>query len=242
MNMNIFLIRPLTRNRNLNKSANITVTIKKSVISKPNLTNHSRGAMLRLWTFVVLASLCHSVSVAGQCTSYGRFPNDAVPDCRGYVMCIDRGGGSFTQYNLTCPTSFIFSPVEHVCTNVTTYACLNRPIQYHCNATGMFPNPLTKDCLSYIACLESLNSTIVPRLYSCPPATLFNAATGVCVSETEFQCVVEEETAPDALDILLETTNKQDGASVNSKNNKAIYVGAECLMIVGLLGFVTLFR
>lgn len=135
--------------------------------------------------------LYHSVSLASQCTSSGRFPNDAVPGCRAYTMCIDGGNGNFIDYNLTCPPSFIFSPLENVCTNVTNYQCLDMLLPFNCTGIGNFENLHTHDCKSYIACVQGLNDTVSPRLIECSNDKLFDPVQRFCVSKMEFQCKIE---------------------------------------------------
>lgn len=55
------------------------------------------------------------------CTASGRFANTADTTCQTYFYCVLLATGSYTQYNYTCPTTSVFSPITSLCT--TSYTC-----------------------------------------------------------------------------------------------------------------------
>ncbi|XP_026738895.1 uncharacterized protein LOC113501816, partial [Trichoplusia ni] len=55
------------------------------------------------------------------CATGGRFPNSADATCQSYYYCVLAANGTFAQYNYTCPTTSVFSPLTRLCTN--TYTC-----------------------------------------------------------------------------------------------------------------------
>lgn len=101
-------------------------------------------------------------------------------------MCINGGGGTFYQYNLTCPQSYLFSPLDNLCT--TTFTCLNITTPFTCQSLGAFENPVSKDCSTFIACIEGLQNMTTPRLVECGDGTVFSPLARACVNETEYVC------------------------------------------------------
>lgn len=55
------------------------------------------------------------------CSSTGRFANSADTTCQTYYLCVLASNGTFLQYEYTCPTTSVFSPVSRLCT--TSYTC-----------------------------------------------------------------------------------------------------------------------
>ncbi|CAH0721552.1 unnamed protein product, partial [Brenthis ino] len=144
----------------------------------------------------------------------GRFPNNTHSDCRGYTMCLGGGGATgFTNYNLLCPDQFIYSHLESQCTNVTSYQCLH---EHDCTQDGDYPNPASKDCKSYIACVKDLNNIISARLISCAPDTIFSDTEKGCINETLFKCNIVTE-KPIVLQVPI--SNSSDGTDILPGNN-----------------------
>ncbi|CAK1578569.1 unnamed protein product [Parnassius mnemosyne] len=139
--------------------------------------------MTRKWLFIITCLLSQGVSKAGQCTSQGRFPNQ-YDECRGFTMCIS-GAAGYMEYNLTCPETFIFSHIENLCTNVTSYKCFP---DYNCTAVGNFEADSTENCRAFISCVEGISGLVAPRLIECPQGTVFNLTENSCVNETLHKC------------------------------------------------------
>lgn len=137
----------------------------------------------------LLQGLCHGVSKATECTARGRFPNNEADDCRGYTMCLLGGASGFTQYNLTCPLSFVYSHLEQKCTNATNYECLP---SFRCNTTGKL---ISNNCSSYIACTEGINEIVTARKVECPTGEVFNPLEAACVNNTTYECTTVTITA-----------------------------------------------
>lgn len=55
------------------------------------------------------------------CAAVGRFPNTADTTCQSYYMCVSTAGNTYVQYEYTCPSTSVFSPITTACT--TTYPC-----------------------------------------------------------------------------------------------------------------------
>ncbi|KAJ0179469.1 hypothetical protein K1T71_005181 [Dendrolimus kikuchii] len=133
-----------------------------------------------LLCIVLEFGLHRTISEASECTDRGRYPSNEGSDCQGYTMCLIGGTTNFTQYNIKCPTGFIYSHLEQQCTNVTSYHCLPT---YNCTNPGNLVNPDSENCTSYIACIEGISELVTARLIQCPLNTTFNPATGDCVND-----------------------------------------------------------
>ncbi|XP_068627979.1 uncharacterized protein [Battus philenor] len=57
------------------------------------------------------------------CTASGRYANPQDANCKTYFMCVLNNNGSFSQYQYTCPSTSVFSPIARMCT--TSYTCNN---------------------------------------------------------------------------------------------------------------------
>lgn len=99
-------------------------------------------------------------------------------------MCIS-GATGFTEYNLTCPDTFVYSHIENLCTNVTSYKCLPN---YNCTAVGNFEADSNEHCTAFIACIEGIRGIAAARWVKCPTGTLFSLSKKSCVNSTLFQC------------------------------------------------------
>ncbi|CAK1578570.1 unnamed protein product [Parnassius mnemosyne] len=125
-------------------------------------------------------------------------------------MCIS-GAAGYMEYNLTCPETFIFSHIENLCTNVTSYKCFP---DYNCTAVGNFEADSTENCRAFISCVEGISGLVAPRLIECPQGTVFNLTENSCVNETLHKC----NKSPKVLTVLINHVPKFSG---NFTVNKA---------------------
>ncbi|XP_047989734.1 uncharacterized protein LOC125229017 [Leguminivora glycinivorella] len=177
--------------------------------------------MNRVWIFTVfiLGLLC-DVS-EGTCSARGRFPNENVPNCQGYTMCLQGAPGVYTQLDLNCPDNFVYSHIDNQCTNVTSYQCYP---EYKCVSVGNFEGSKDKKCTMYVACVQGLNQLTTARLIQCPENTLFSPEQGACVSNTTFTC--ENEAKPDVIDVMpsQESSNTSTNNALNLCSNYAVLI------------------
>ncbi|XP_073966453.1 uncharacterized protein [Choristoneura fumiferana] len=181
--------------------------------------------MAQIWIFTVfLIGFWRGVSEASVCTARGRFPNDNVADCKGYTMCLSGAPGVYTQYDLSCPDTFIYSHIDNQCTNITSYQCYP---QYNCSSLGDFRNENDLNCTTYIACIHGLNEIATARLVECPEGTLFSSLNGTCVNSTQVVCISDDK-PPIILDPLPSQESKP-------KSNNAINLCSQYVLLIILL-------
>ncbi|RVE48939.1 hypothetical protein evm_006401 [Chilo suppressalis] len=138
--------------------------------------------MLRVsYIFLLLIGVYKNTN-AKQCSLPGKFPQDQVGDCSGYALCLIAGVGIYAQYNLTCPSGFIFNHELSLCTNETSYRC--EP-DFYCNETGRFPSPFSENRTAYIACVEGMNDIMTARSIECPSDYIFNPIVSTCIESID---------------------------------------------------------
>ncbi|XP_063530831.1 uncharacterized protein LOC134741868 [Cydia strobilella] len=184
--------------------------------------------MTRVWIFTVfIIGLLSDVSEAISCSARGRFPNENVPNCQGYTMCLEGAPDVYTQIDLSCPDNFVYSHVDNQCTNVTSYQCYP---EYNCISVGNFKGSKDMNCTMYVACVQGLNQLATARLIQCPADTLYSPVEGVCVNSTMFTC--DNDGKPNVVDAMpsQESSNTSTNSAVNLCYKYAILV----YLLVGL--------
>lgn len=140
--------------------------------------------MLTIVKFI-LQGLCRGVSKAADCDRTGKYPNDELPNCRGFTTCTPIGMSNFYKYNLPCPETFIFNHFDNQCSNATGYRCFT---DYNCTTIGNFEYLGSENCTSYLACVQGLTNVVTARLIDCTLDKVFNPDVGYCVARAEYTC------------------------------------------------------
>ncbi|XP_026326531.1 uncharacterized protein LOC113235149 [Hyposmocoma kahamanoa] len=139
--------------------------------------------IIGVWLIILTAYGPWHVHAAVDCTATGsgRFIDPDDSTCTKFSLCLYLPGKcQYKAFDYTCPTYTIFDPALTVCTSATNFVCNSK-----CPGEGIFPDPDSTDCTSYLICVGD-GKGFVNTVVKCPENTLFNPSTTVC--EFDYIC------------------------------------------------------
>ncbi|XP_055523793.1 uncharacterized protein LOC129717718 [Wyeomyia smithii] len=135
---------------------------------------------------IVLKSLSDFV-----CLNVGKYPDESVPNCRGYRLCSKLRNGTMVSKNFLCEKDHIFSEIERKCVTSDIYDCPDDGNHdFKCSAVGRYPDKLSKTCETFYNCFQNSEGELKATLLTCSRGNIFSAITSKCVSTSEYVCPI----------------------------------------------------
>ncbi|XP_062538404.1 uncharacterized protein LOC134206696 [Armigeres subalbatus] len=123
------------------------------------------------------------------CLGVGQYPDESVPNCRGYRLCSRSKNGSLVSENFLCENDTIYSETDKNCVSPEDYDCPDDGTDdFECPGVGRYPDKVSKTCETYHNCVENSRAELKATLSTCPGGTIFSAITSKCVSASEYVC------------------------------------------------------
>ncbi|KAJ8725147.1 hypothetical protein PYW07_016105 [Mythimna separata] len=166
------------------------------------------------------------------CTSQGFFVDSESKNCSSYVECIQNEDGNYTRTVYTCPDNSLFNPNTTICD--FDYECptpLKPPLKPPpkpptCTSQGFFVDSESKNCTSYVECIQNEDGNYTQTVYTCPDNSLFNPNTTIC--DFDYECPTPPKPPPKPHSTNSTSICTSQGFFVDSgSNNCTTYV--ECI-------------
>lgn len=123
------------------------------------------------------------------CLDVGSFPDESVPNCRGYRVCSKLRNSTLVSKNFLCENDTVYSEIERKCVPPSSYDCPDDGISdFECPGVGRYPDKVSKTCETYYSCVENSKGELKPTLLTCTGGTIFSAITSKCVAASEYVC------------------------------------------------------
>lgn len=123
------------------------------------------------------------------CLGVGQYPDESVPNCRGYRLCSKLKNGTLVSENFLCENDFVYSEAEQKCVSPESYDCPDDGnSDYECPGVGRYPDKVSKTCETYHNCVQNSRGELKSTLSTCPGGTMFSAITSKCVPASEYVC------------------------------------------------------
>lgn len=123
------------------------------------------------------------------CLGAGQFPDESVPNCRGYRVCSKLPNNTLVSENFLCENDTVYSETENKCVSAEDYDCPDDGnSDFECPGVGRYPDKVSKTCETYHSCVQNSRGELKSTLSTCPGGTMFSAITSKCVSASEYVC------------------------------------------------------
>ncbi|XP_055615038.1 uncharacterized protein LOC129761346 [Toxorhynchites rutilus septentrionalis] len=123
------------------------------------------------------------------CLDVGKYPDESVPNCKGYRLCSKLRNGTLVSNNYLCENSFVFSEVEKKCVSHVDYDCPDDSnYSFVCPGIGQYPDAVSKTCETFHNCVENSKGQLESTLSTCLEGDIFSAIASKCVSKLEYVC------------------------------------------------------